>query len=257
MQPASGNLSSLLTRGWSALLDLVYPPHCVACGHLGEWLCAECLRGVPWLDGPCCSRCGQPMAKAGSLCNECAGGGLALESARAVSLHVPPLREAIYGLKYDGLRALVAPLALLLAEAWRRTSWPIDVIVPVPLHERRIRRRGYNQSLLLADALSRHLGVPLEGRVLVRERNTRTQVGLKRQERWLNVAGAFRCRDASLQGKSILLVDDVFTTGATLEACAVALVASGSAQVRALTLTRAIDQDSHAGRGLGTAADDV
>jgi competence protein ComFC len=189
------------------------------------------------------------MAKAGLLCRECASGDLALQGARAVSPHLSPLREAVHGLKYDGLRVLAEPLSLLMAEAWRRTSWRVDVLVPVPLHERRLRQRGYNQSLLLADALSKHLGVPMEEQLLTRERNTLSQVGLSPEERWLNVGGAFRCHGESLQGKDILLVDDVFTTGATLEACAQALKKSGSAHVWALTVTRAIGPDSHIEHG--------
>ena len=184
------------------------------------------------------------MARAGRLCPNCARGGLALQGARAVSPHVPPLREAVHALKYDGLRVLAEPLSLLLTEVWRSVSWPVDVIVPVPLHERRIRQRGYNQSLLLAAALSKHLRLELEAQVLVRERNTRSQVGLEQWERWANVQGAFRCRDDSLRDKNILLVDDVFTTGATLESCAQALRVSGSAQIWALTLTRAVGSDS-------------
>lgn len=189
------------------------------------------------------------MAKAGLLCGECARGGLALKGARAVSPHLPPLRDAVHGLKYDGLRVLAEPLSLLMAEAWRRTSWKVDVLVPVPLHERRLRQRGYNQSLLLADALSKRLGVPMEGQLLTRERNTLSQVGLSPEERWLNVGGAFRCHGEALQGKDILLVDDVFTTGATLESCAQALQKGGSAHVWALTVTRAIGPDSHIEHG--------
>ena len=225
-------------RWFSALLDLLYPPHCVACERLGSWLCAQCIETIPLLKPPICQRCGRPTAQAG-LCDVCRSNPSRLSGIRSVSAHAPPLLEAVHALKYEGLRALADPLGEVLAGHWRRAPLPVDVIVPVPLHERRQRQRGYNQSLLLARALAQRVGIALQERSLTRERNTRSQVGLSPDERWSNVWGAFRCRGDDLRGSRVLLFDDVMTTGATLEACASPLLEAGAKEVWGLTLTRA------------------
>ena len=228
-------------RGWgSGLLDLFYPPHCVACGRMGAWLCAACREQIAFLRPPVCAHCGRRLAGPG-ICAECHRSSSALAALRSVAEHRPPLREAVHALKYEGLRALAEPCGELLAQKWREEPWPAQVIVPVPLHPRRLRQRGYNQALLLARALGRKIALPVRPELLLRQRDTRAQVGLNRQERRENVAGAFRCAPGGAQGLTILLVDDVLTTGATLEACAEALVQGGAAQVWALTLTRAVD----------------
>jgi ComF family protein len=116
---------------------------------------------------------------------------------------------------------------------------PVDVIVPVPLHPARLRRRGYNQAALLARELGRRVGLPVEERALQRVRATRSQMRLSAADRRRNVQGAFRCADGRVRGRRVLLLDDVCTTGATLEACADALRAGGAESVWALTLARA------------------
>jgi len=221
------------SKWFSALLDLLYPPHCVACGRLGAWLCAECIETMPLLNAPIRRRWGWMTAKVGL------GNPSHLAGVRSVAIHAPPLLQAVHALKYDGLRALAEPLGDLLAEQWRRAPFPVEMIVPVPLHDSRRRRRGYNQSVLLARAFGRRVCLPLREDLLARERNTCSQVGLSREERWVNVRGAFRCRLGELRGRSVLLLDDVMTTGATLEACADALLEAGAREVWALTLTRA------------------
>ena len=158
---------------------------------------------------------------------------------RSVGQHVPPLQQAIHALKYRGARVVASPLAGVLAQCWRQAPLPAHLVIPVPLHRRRVRQRGYNQSLLLARELAKRIGLPLEEGLLVRDRYTLSQVGLSGPQRWANVRGAFRCTEGMASGAHVLLVDDVFTTGATLEACADALKQGGVAMVWALTLTRA------------------
>lgn len=160
---------------------------------------------------------------------------------RSVSAHVAPLREAIHALKYNGMRVLAEPLGEILADYWRLAVLPSSIVVPVPLHEARLRQRGYNQSLLLAKSFAARVGLPVESRALIRQRNTRCQVELSPAERRINVEGAFRCHPGALVGECVLLIDDVLTTGATLEACASALLDAGTKEVWALTLTRAAD----------------
>lgn len=226
-------------RAWAGLLDLVYPPHCIACGRLGAWLCAQCLAAYPAFRPPWCARCGLPLAHAG-LCRTCRRSASPLQGVRSVGPHVAPLREAVHALKYEGMRVLTEPLAELMAATWSLGPLPATAMVPVPLHPQRVRRRGYDQAALLGRALAPRLDLPLHEEWLRRERNTPSQVGLTRPERWVNVRGAFHCPDPSaVVGQQVLLIDDVSTSGATLRAAAEALRAAGAAQVWALTLTRA------------------
>jgi ComF family protein len=152
------------------------------------------------------------------------------------------VRDAIHELKYAGAQVLAAPLGQLMADAWRDLA-PADrvpdVIVPVPLHPQRERDRGYNQATLLARELGLRLSLGVDERALVRHRNTAPQVGLDAPARRANLADAFGCTGSTLQGRHVLLVDDVFTTGATLEAASKALDKCGAASVWAYTLARA------------------
>ena len=232
-----------LREGWigrvlATLADLFYPPHCVTCHAMGAWLCDGCRSSVVVLHPPLCLRCGWPVASAG-ICDACRQSPSQLAGIRSVSLHESRLRQGIHALKYSGLRVLAGPLAEAMAEVWWREPLPAHLIVPVPLHRARLRHRGYNQSLLLARELRARIGLPVRSDLLARRRNTRSQVGLSTHERWENVSGAFHCIGPSLQGAKVLLVDDVLTTGATLEASAAALREGGAGEVWALTLTRA------------------
>jgi ComF family protein len=149
------------------------------------------------------------------------------------------LRDAVHKFKYDGVTALADPLGSLVTEYWLRHPIAVDVLVPVPLHKDRLRRRGFNQAALLAHQLSESVEIALDDRTLVRQRATASQVDLDTEERKRNVHDAFRCTSSALAGEQVLLIDDVCTTGATLEACAVALKDGGTKCVQALTLARA------------------
>ena len=151
------------------------------------------------------------------------------------------MREAIHQLKYGNLRALASPLAQLLNDYLITNLIPGEVLVPVPLHHRRLRERGYNQSCLLANKLGRLINLPVADSGLTRQRGTPPQARTQSvAERRSSVTSAFVCHDQRLQGKSVLLIDDVFTSGATLNACATALKASGVTSVWALTLAMEI-----------------
>jgi len=218
-------------------LDLLFPPHCVACGALGTWLCEGCTAAIVRQPSPSCVHCGRLSNSA--RCRRCQDIPTRLASVNSYGVYRQPLRKAIYDLKYGGMQVLAEPLAELLANAWVATGYTCDIIMPVPLYKARERQRGYNQSALLGRALSRSLGVPCSCDCLERARNTPPQVGLSRSERHANMADAFRCRH-TLVGKRVLLVDDVCTTAATLEACAAALQAAGAGELRGLTLARAL-----------------
>lgn len=220
------------------LLDLLFPPRCVVCRKVGVWLCSECVPRLPRISGPICACCGTPVS-VGSLCPSCQKEPLRLEGIRSAAPFRGPVRAAIHYLKYRHAPTLAGPLGELMAGWWREHPLPVDVMVPVPLHPARLRARGYNQAALLAHALSQRIGVPVDEGALFRVRATASQMRLKAAERRRNVQDAFYCPPGRVSGRRVLVIDDVCTTGATLEACADALRAGGAIAVWAFTLARA------------------
>lgn len=228
-----------------ALRGLLFPPACLGCGAAvaeGEFFCPACAGQLTPLAGPLCARCGAPQAEAAGLCPGCRRGPPTFARARALAQHAGPLAQAVRRFKYDGRYALGAGLAGLLArDAPGELLARCDLAAPVPLHPRRLMRRGFNQALVLARGLEAARGVAVAPRLLRRLRHTRPQVGLAPQERAANVAGAFALgpgQEALVRGRRALLVDDVYTTGATVAECARVLLAAGAAEVSVLTLTR-------------------
>jgi ComF family protein len=236
-------------RVWAGLLDLVYPPQCLICGIPDEpVVCGQCYAAFAPIPEPVCQRCGRP-GEEGVACGTCkeadACGGWGFDAARAAGIYWGPLREGIHRLKFQKQEilgpALGAHLAnrclvdRLLAEDLLRG---LTAAVPVPLHPSRERKRGYNQARLLAAPLADMLGVPLLTDGVVRAQRTRPQVGSSGDARRRNVTPhAFRvARPERLRGHGILLIDDVFTTGATVSACATALRQAGATKVVAVTL---------------------
>jgi competence protein ComFC len=245
--------SPLLTRlrdRFRPLLDWVYPRFCAVCD--GEvitesgYLCHECLTGLPIVQFPFCDRCGVPVAgKVDHVytCHDCASREPHYAQARSAARFEGAVRELIHQLKYQHA-FWVLPDLVHLAEAAHRAHFAeekVDLIAPVPLHPSRRRARGYNQSALLATALGRRLGLPARNRLLRRVRDTGTQTHLTAAARLLNVRGAFAvAQPRAAAGRTVLLVDDVMTTGATLEECARALRKAGAVRVLALTVARGV-----------------
>ncbi len=218
---------------------LFFPPQCAGCGKVNTWLCDTCVETIPLLEGPLCPRCGRPWEGEGN-CPACRAHLPAVRRLRAATLFAEPIRSAIHALKYNGGREVAESVRPLMAKAWAKWAMAGDLLAPVPLHPRREARRGYNQSALLATALGLAVNLPVVPDLLERIRPTRSQTQLGREARRRNVAGAFRVRRPSLvRGRHITLIDDVATTGATLDACAVALLEEGAASVDAFTLARA------------------
>lgn len=222
-----------------AFLDFIYPPKCLLCSAVGDWLCQSCRDGFPLPPPPTCERCGDPVSP-GVACRRCAGSLRPLASAAHAAVYAGSARECVRMLKYDGKRLLARPLADAMAFRLRTRGdlQRCDVIVPVALHPRRLRQRGYNQSLWLAEELSALSGLPVVD-ALTRTRDTHTQVGLHASERESNIAGAFAAAPG-LAGRNVLLLDDVTTTGATARDAARALLASGAASVHLLVFARDI-----------------
>lgn len=224
---------------WADLLSLLFPVRCVNCDRSGSLLCNECQRKIEFVLPPLCPRCGSPSSN-NQFCHQCQQAAPAIDGIRSVAFFEGPLRQAVHAFKYRGFHGLAAPLSSLMVVYCRRHPLPVDVIVPVPLHRSRLRERGYNQAALLAQALGAELDLPVGTDWLVRTRATPPQVGLDASKRKMNVADAFRCQNGdAVAGCRALLVDDVCTTGATLESCSLALRQARARSVWALTLARA------------------
>jgi ComF family protein len=230
-------------------MELLFPARCAACeaplkGAPNPWFCNDCWAALPVYGWEGCDRCGRPIEvrnlPPGWRCGDCLKAPPAFARARALGPYEGALAEAIRLMKYrerPGLaRALVGRIDL---DAAPPDLWEVDLVVPVPLHRRRLHWRGYNQSARLARALGARLGRPAPEGVLARTRFTPPQVGLTRPQRADNVKGAFAVarRDVA-KGVRVLLVDDVFTTGATIGACARALRRAGAERVTVWTATR-------------------
>jgi len=203
-------------------------------------LCSACSQTLPRLLPPLCPRCGLPQPN-GLLCADCRQTKTALDGIRAPFRYEGLVRQAVLHLKYHNLSAAARPLAGLMADYLSANPLPGDVLVPVPLHPKRLRERGYNQAELLAKELGRRTGLPVAAGCLVRTRYVSAQVRTSTvEERRRNVAGAFACRDGKLAGKAVILVDDVSTSGATFGAGARALKEAGAAAVWGLSLAREV-----------------
>jgi ComF family protein len=221
----------------SGLLDLVLPPRCGGCLVAGAWLCDGCRARIRRLQEPLCRRCGAEVESARPDCG-CRHRLRSLARLRSAVVYEGPIERAIHRFKYQGWRRLAGPLALLLAERLVVEGLAASWALAVPLHAERVRVRGFNQSELLARELRERMAVQPPPGQLVRTRPTPPQVGHDRLWRQDNMRGAFEWRGPHLGGKSILVVDDVATTGATLEACASALRAGGSGPVIGAAVAR-------------------
>ena len=230
-------LTASIARMSQWALDLLFPPRCVGCGREGSFLCPACVAGLPRAEAPRCSLCWQPLASGRGPCGGCRQTPPVVDGLRAAFRLEGAVREAVHALKYSQLSALAAPMAALMAPVLAQEIPPADFLAPVPLSPRRQRERGYNQAALLARELAKLCGPPvLTG--LVRTRNTSPQArSADAQARHQNVADAFACRK-SARGQHFILIDDVTTTGATLNACAGALKKAGASSVWALTFAR-------------------
>jgi ComF family protein len=239
-----------LTRTFRWLLDLVFPPVCPVCHSLFDKqgkdlvICPVCRKAIRPVRPPLCPRCGLPYpAGKAHLCALCLKERRYFAIHRTCASYEGALKEAIHRFKYESvfpLRRVLGDLLHPTLKAMRREH-PVDVLVPVPLHIRRLRERGFNQTLLLVRELSKRTGIPYCERALAKIKDTPVQISLKKRERGKNVKGVFEVKDPeAIQGKAIVLVDDVYTTGATVNECARILVMAGAKQVAVLTVARAL-----------------
>lgn len=231
----------------AAALHLCFPPRCVSCGtdvDAAHSLCADCFAKLQLISDPCCARCGVPFAYElgdGAVCADCMQSPPPYAAARAAMHYDDASRKLITRLKYADKQELVPALAAQLWRVGAALCARADLLIPVPLHPKRQRKRLFNQAALLAYALEKHCGKPVLAGGLLRTENTPPQASLPREARLKNVAHAFRVNHAhaeALRGKVVLLIDDVTTTGATLNACSKALRAAQVAEVLVLTVAK-------------------
>jgi ComF family protein len=219
-------------------LDLLYPPRCVICSRNGFLLCESCAKLLPHADGARCDACWLPLHR-GESCRACGEHPLALTHLRSAFRYEGEVRRLVHAFKFGGQSSLAEPLGALLIDAYVAHGLESDVIVPVPLTGMRRRTRGYNQASLLAKELGRALDLPVVD-ALSRRRFAGAQASsATAEERRRNVIGAFAVvRADAVNRRHVLLIDDVATTGATLDACARELLSAGSASVSGLTIAR-------------------
>ena len=238
-----------------ALASLLFSAPCRICGEVLDSanripVCRSCLMSLRSIEGPCCARCGRPFASSVAvqveglpLCHICRRGLYDFDFARSYGAYTENMTGAIMLLKYQQVTPLAAWFAAALRTTFEshREACMADVIVPVPAHVARLRERGYNHAELIAKPLARSLGLPCRSYLLIRSRPRPDKLRLSLRERWRSVRGAYTMRNGMRVDKlRVLLVDDVLTTGATLDACSRALRKAGASRVVALTVARAI-----------------
>jgi ComF family protein len=249
-----------------ALASIVFPAPCRVCGGILDTgaripFCRACVEALSErLPEPLCARCGRPVVSAAAAesltqreCHLCRSGVYHFDHARSFGPYTPKMARGILQLKYADLTPLGGWFARKLAAVVEREPalFAADVVVPVPLDRGRMRERGYNQAELIARPFARLMGIPFRSYLLVRTRPRPNQLRLTRRERWDTVRGAYATQKAAQVDKmSVILVDDVFTTGATLDACSNALKEAGAARVVGLTVARALLQSPAPDAGL-------
>ena len=250
---SAGCFKAAFKRLGCSFLDLCLPRLCAGCrrtwllSHEGYW-CGDCLEALPWIRSPRCPQCGRPFLKSSSSadhpCGDCLLARYPFDTARSATIYAGVVRKRIHQLKFGAQLHCVPPLVELLAMTFEREiAGSVELMLPVPLHVKRLRQRGFNQAGLLAKALGRRIGLPVQWDALVRKHWTEPQTRLNRKDRLQNVTGAFLVADsAAIEEKSILLIDDVFTTGTTINECARALRAAGAREIHALTISRALPE---------------
>ncbi|MBI4698122.1 MAG: ComF family protein [Nitrospirae bacterium] len=228
----------------NSFLNILFPEICPVCtkpvkDHKTAPICIDCWKTLSPYGGPMCQRCGKPLAsEVSTICGECMKDEPAFIYARGFGLYEGALKKAINLLKFYGIKRLSKPLSDIIASV----KMPqVEAVVPVPLHEKRLRQREFNQSALLAKYLAKKAGTSFMSDCLVKIKDTRPQVGLNADERRRNVKGAFTVKDKGpVAGKKVLLIDDVVTTGATVRECSRVLKKAGAEKIYVSSLAHSV-----------------
>lgn len=238
-----GNLAYTAYHLFWVGLDWLFPPSCGGCGCKGTRWCEDCISKSELIGNQCCEICGDVTITIG-VCARCGRGKPICSQVRSWAVYKGPVRNMVHRLKYKGDISLGEAIAKPLAADLQRIGWPINMVVPVPLSLARMEERGYNQAALIALPLAIELRIPYQPKALHKVRNTHSQVGLSYIERQNNLVNAFTVEAKKVSGKSILLVDDVTTSGTTLNECARMLKLAGADNVYGYSFARATSNRS-------------
>ena len=237
---------SRIDMDWlNAFIDMIFPPACLMCGRSGtEQLCKGCLSQILPIKGPICKICGKPEDRffTGRLCEDCFKREPPFELARSAALYDCVLKDIIHKFKFEGKKKLATPLGEIMCRYLKAGDLPskkIDTVIAIPLSRQHERAREYNQSLLLAEFVAAELGKPLDISSLKKIRNVRPQFSLTREERLTNVINAFS--SSEIRSLNVLLIDDIYTTGATVREASMVLRSAGAKKVFVLTLARTVE----------------
>lgn len=231
---------------FSGILDLIYPPHCLVCKDPDQgYLCGKCIEEIDLIKPPGCRKCGGLLSEntRGTTCEDCRERDYHFEFARSAGIFEGVLRDAIHALKYHNHIAIADSLGEVMARSFAEVglAGKADLAIPIPIHRSRMLQRGFNQSEALARVFCKRVNLPLEPRVLRKTRKTKRQMELPFDLRITNVKGSFEVREATrFRGKRVLLIDDVFTTGSTLDEAARVLCEAGASAVCAYTLAKSL-----------------
>lgn len=218
----------------STILDILFPRRCPVCGEIvkpaGNLICPSCFRELSFVKSPVCKKCGKEIVdETMELCEDCMIHRHAFEYGIALLNYNETARKSMAQIKYNNKREYLDFFGALMAARYEKTigRMNVDVIVPVPVHESRLRKRGFNQAEVLADIMGKQLGIPMEPDLLARTKKTLPQKELTATERLKNLSGAFDAGVIPEGVRRVLLIDDIYTTGSTIEACARALRNAG------------------------------
>ncbi len=227
------------------IFNFFLPQHCLVCGSYiscsqGFPLCPECFSRIEYLNSPLCVKCGRPLPGPSTLlCHRCRTFPFHFDTARAVALYTSPLRDCIQAFKYQGFTSFRYLFGELLCEYLEKNPFlkEVDCLLPVPLHPARLKERGFNQSLILAEEIKKCFSIPIVSKEVRRIKPTLPQVGLKVKERRKNMRGAFEIKENNLfQNKRVLIVDDVLTSRSTVDSLSQTLKRGGAKEVLVLAL---------------------
>ena len=233
------------------ILKILFPEgySCVCCGNeifdKENGVCESCEKPLPYITGAICSHCGEPLVSDGYYCKKCKGKKFIYNRAVSVFEFKDNARNLILGLKYNNNKYLAKPLGKMLADLYTKSLMFADIIVPVPLCNKRLTERKFNQAELIANELAKNVNVEIRNDILFRVKNTPTQTELNYTERQNNLKDAFKVKNKKLiKDKVVLIVDDVITTGATVTECARVLKQAGAKEVCVITVCHTLKSDS-------------
>ncbi len=237
-------IKTYIRRGWECILELIYPTRCPFCDEpllkSERPVCAFCSGQIEWATEPYCMKCGKVLQDAETeYCADCRSYHHFFERGRSVFVYKGPVKKSIYRFKYAGRKEYAKAYAMLAQQhlgGYVRKVAP-DALVPVPLHRKRYNRRGYNQARLFATALGNRMGIPVYADLVKRTRNTLPQKMLERSERQNNLKKAFKINRNDVKLNTIIIIDDIYTTGSTIDALAEVLREAGVEKIFFLTIS--------------------